>query len=73
MANKYEERVKQMGEKVSRLTTIWTDGGNNCPAFMMWVMDVCRWIVQVELLPEHSLGLCFAQKTPLWWNVLLVG
>jgi len=39
------KRVKQMGDKVSHLTTIWTDGGFDGPAFMMWVMDVCRWIV----------------------------
>jgi len=47
-ANKCKERVKQMGDQVSRLTTIWTDGGNDCPAFMMWVMDVCRWIVHLR-------------------------
>ncbi len=42
------KRVKQMGGKVSRLTTIWTDGGFDGPAFMMWVMDVCRWIVHLR-------------------------
>lgn len=57
------KRVKQMGDKVSRLTTIWTDGGFDGPAFMMWVMDVCRWIVQVVLRPERSLGLRLAEKT----------
>ncbi len=37
------KKVKQMGKKVSRLTTIWVDGGNDCAPFMMWVMDFCRW------------------------------
>jgi len=64
------KRVKQMGDKVSRLATIWTDGGNDCPAFMMWVMDVCRWIVQVVLRPEHYLRVYLAQKAPLLWNAL---
>jgi hypothetical protein len=35
-------RVRKMGDKVSRLTTIWTDGGFDSPVFMMWVRDVCR-------------------------------
>ena len=34
--------VLQMGKQVSRLTTIWVDGGNECEPFMQWVMDVCR-------------------------------
>jgi len=46
--NKYKERVKEMGDKVSRLTTIWTDGGFDGSDFMMWVMDVCRWIVHLR-------------------------
>lgn len=36
------QRVKQMGKAVSRVHTIWTDGGNDCEPFMQWVMDVCR-------------------------------
>ncbi len=56
------KRVKKMGNKVSRLTTIWTDGGNDCPAFMMWVMDVCRWIVQVVLRPEQTKGFVLLKK-----------
>jgi len=37
------KKVKQMGIGVSRLHTIWTDGGFDGETFMMWVMDVCRW------------------------------
>jgi len=45
-----------------RLTTIWVDGGFDGVPFMQWVMDVCRWIVQVVLRPEQTRG-CAAQKT----------
>ncbi|MFM6624033.1 MAG: IS5 family transposase [Dolichospermum sp.] len=55
-------RVKKMGNKVSRLTTIWTDGGMKSPTFMMWVMDFCRWIVQVVLRPEQSKGFLLLKK-----------
>jgi putative transposase len=37
------KRVKRMGKAVSRLTTIWVDGGFDGAPFMMWVMDICRW------------------------------
>jgi len=40
------KRVEQM-HKMCRLTTIWVDGGFDGVPFMQWVMDVCRWIVQV--------------------------
>jgi hypothetical protein len=35
-----------MGASIARLTLIWADGGFDGPAFMMWVMDTCRWIVE---------------------------
>ena len=56
------KRVQEMGSQVSRLTTIWTDGGFNGPAFMMWVMDICRWIVQVVLRPEQTKGFALLKK-----------
>jgi len=43
------KRVNQMG---TRLHTIWVDGGFDGEPFMRWVMDVCRWIVQVVLRPQ---------------------
>jgi transposase len=55
-------RVRKMGDKVSRLTTIWTDGGFDGPVFMMWVMDVCGWIVQVVLRPEQTKGFLLLKK-----------
>lgn len=57
------KRVKQSQQQGSRLTTIWVDGGFDGEPFMQWVMNFCRWIVQVVLRPERSLGLCLAQKT----------
>jgi transposase len=56
------QRVKQMGKAVARLTTIWTDGGFEGAPFMMWVMDVCRWIVQVVLRPEQTKGFVLLKK-----------
>ncbi len=37
------KRVKQSSLLVSRLTTIWVDGGFDGEPFMQWVMDFCRW------------------------------
>ena len=56
------QRVKQMGKSVSRLHTIWADGGFDGEPFMMWVMDVCRWIVQVVLRPEQTKGFVLLKK-----------
>lgn len=57
------KRVKQSNQKISRLTTIWVDGGNDYEPFMQWVMNFCRWIVQVVLRPEETKGNASAQKT----------
>lgn len=37
------KKVKRMGAAVSRLHTVWVDGGYDGNPFMQWVMDVCRW------------------------------
>ena len=57
------KRVKRMGKAVPRLHTIWVDGGFDGAPFIRWVMDTCRWIVQVVLRPEQTLMLRVAQKT----------
>lgn len=36
------KRVKRMDKAVSRLHTVWVDGGFNGNPFMHSVMDVCR-------------------------------
>jgi putative transposase len=56
------KRVKRMGNAVSRLHTIWVDGGFDGNPFMMWVMDVCRWIVQVVLRPQRTQGFVLLKK-----------
>jgi putative transposase len=50
-AKRVLQRVKRMDKAVSRLHTIWVDGGYDGQPFMQWVMNVCRWIVQVVLIP----------------------
>jgi transposase len=56
------QKVKQMGNTVSRLNTIWADGGYNGNPFMQWVMDLCRWIVQVVLRPHERKGFVLLPK-----------
>ncbi len=48
------KKVKQMEPSVSRLHTIWVDAGFDGNPFMRWVMDFCRWIVQVVVRPKES-------------------
>jgi transposase len=56
------KQVKQSKEQVSRLTTIWVDGGFDGESFMQWVMNFCRWIVQVVLRPEQTKGFVLLKK-----------
>lgn len=56
------KRVKRMDKAVSRLHTLWVDGGFDGNPFMMWVMDTCRWIVQVVLRPEQTKGFILLKK-----------
>jgi transposase len=48
------KKVKQMEPSVSRLHTIWVDAGFDGNPFMHWVMDFCRWIIQVVIRPKES-------------------
>lgn len=56
------KRVKQMDKGCSSLHTIWVDGGFDGAPFMQWVMDVCRWIVQVVRRPEQTKGFVLLKK-----------
>jgi transposase len=56
------KRVKHSQQQVSRLTTIWVDGGFDGEPFMQWVMNFCRWIVQVVLRPEQTQGFVLLKK-----------
>lgn len=56
------KRVKRMNKAVSRVHTIWVDGGFDGNPFLMWVMDTCRWIVQVVRRPEQTKGFVLLKK-----------
>ncbi|MBD2378182.1 transposase, partial [Leptolyngbya sp. FACHB-402] len=56
------QRVRQRGKAVSRLHTIWVDGGFDGFPFMHWVVTVCHWIVQVVLRPEQTKGFVLLKK-----------
>jgi len=56
------KRVKRMNTAVFRLHTIWVDGGYDSNPFLVWVMDMCRWIVQVVLRPEQTQGFVLLKK-----------
>lgn len=47
---------------VSRLNTIWVDGGYDSDPFMRWLMDFCHWIVQVVLRPKQRKGFVLLPK-----------
>lgn len=55
-------RVKCMDKAVSWLHTIWVDGGFDGNPFMVRVMDLCLWIVQVVLRPEQTKGFVLLKK-----------
>lgn len=55
-------RTQQMGQAVARLHTVWVDGGFDGQPFLMWVMDVCRWIVEVVLRPQQTKGFVLLKK-----------
>ena len=56
------QQVHHIGKAVSRLHTIWTDGGFDGDPFMQWVITVCRWIIQVVLRPEQTKGFVVLKK-----------
>jgi transposase len=56
------KRVKQSHHKIFRLTTIWVDGGFDGEPFMQWVMNFCRWIVQVVLRSQEAKGFVLLKK-----------
>ncbi len=66
------QRVHRMDTALSRLHTMWVDGGFDGEPFMQWVINVCRWIVQVVLRPEQTKGFVLL-KNDGWWNELMAG
>jgi len=55
------KRIKRMGKAVSRVHTVWVDGDDGTP-FLIWVMDVCRWIVASRITTRQTKGFVPAQK-----------
>lgn len=55
-------KTKRMGNAVCRVHTAWVDGGYKGNPFMQWVMDLCRWVVQVVLRPEQTKGFVLLKK-----------
>jgi transposase len=56
------QRLKEKGTRIARLHTIWVDGGFTGDTFMMWVMDICHWVVQVVLRPLEHKGFVLLPK-----------
>lgn len=52
--------VKQMGDAVSRLHTIWVDGGYDGNPFLRWVIDTCRAHCASCPTSARAPGLCLA-------------
>ena len=56
------QRLKENGTRTARLHTIWVDGGFTGDTFMMWVMDLCHWVIQVVLRPQEHQGFVLLPK-----------
>lgn len=59
-------QVNQERHRVPRLTRIWVDGGFSGEAFLHWVVDTFRWILEVVLRPEGAQGFVLLPKR---WKV----
>lgn len=59
-------QLNQERHRVPRLVRIWIDGGFSGEAFLRWVMDTCRWIIEVVLRPQTAQGFVVLPKR---WTV----
>lgn len=55
-------QLHQERHRVPRLITIWVDGGFSGEDFMQWVMDLCRWMIDVILRPDGTKGFILLPK-----------
>lgn len=68
------QKVKEMGESVRRVHTVWVDGGYDGAPFYRWAIDMLRWVISVVLRPAASQGFVLLKKrwkverTFGWWN-----
>lgn len=60
------KQLNQERQRVPRLTRIWVDGGFSGSEFFAWVIDTCRWIIEVVLRPEGAQGFVVLPKR---WTV----
>lgn len=60
------QQLHQQRHQVPRLVCIWVDGGFSGEDFLRWVMDTCRWIIEVVLRPDGSKGFVLL---PRRWTV----
>lgn len=56
------QRLKDKSKRIERLHTIWVDGGFTGDSFMMWVMDICHWVVRIVLRPQKQTGFVLISK-----------
>jgi putative transposase len=59
-------QLNQERQRVPRLVRIWVDGGFSGEDFLMWVMNTCRWRIEVVLRPENAKGFVLLPKR---WTV----
>ena len=57
-------QLHQERQRVPRLVRIWVDGGFSGEEFLVWVMNTCRWIIEVVLRPEGAS--CFVLLPKRW-------
>lgn len=68
------QRVHHMGQGVSRVHTVWVDGGYDGLPFFKWAIDTLRWGILVVLRPTEAKGFVLLRKrwkverTFGWWN-----
>lgn len=60
------QQVHQERQRLPRLVRIWVDGGFSGSDFLTWVMDTCRWIIEVVLRPDGVKGFVLLPKR---WTV----
>ena len=54
-AKKVLKQVKAMiPERTNRLFLVWADGGYSGNPFLVWVMDILHWVLQVVVRPKEQ-------------------
>jgi transposase len=61
-AKRFSLAVYEMGQRVSRLYSIWVDGGDSDDPFFKSVMDSWGWMIQVVLRPQQTQGFVLLKK-----------